>query len=1093
MFMKWFKRIISTILILVLITQVSPLMVLANESYLENLTCNPQTGLSSMYEYETFDAGMAGTAYVNTYTGELHLRRSDLSLGGNRLPVSIEFYYDPANDNTTANRYGMGWSCTYNQKISYNAQTDRYAYKNENGTWIYFVNSGTVDEDGMEVWEEDTLYGIGSVGMELLVPASASNTSYAQVDLSYGDTHYAFDVHGRLVNITEGVNAITIIYIGTSDAILYILDPVGRRYCFNYTSTKLSSIVCKTSDNAVIESATIQYTVTDGRLMQVGYSATDTIRYAYNSNGLPTEIVGVDLCGYAISYDSAGKVTQVVSKAAMGRSTEASGYVTTFERSAEDQVVITCEDMQTAYTFDGCGRITNCELRQREETQAQALSSQYGCVYGYNLTYGYTTDSNGNVINTVTDVQSYDANGPIVDETEPEPAELETSEPEETQPDPYTYTYDTYGNVLSETYTQGDLHQTKSYTYSADGNYLLSQTDENGNTVQYQYNLNSGLLEALQDANQNETTYTYNALRELQSVQMDGLLMPDMSAQYTYTQGRLTKLVYGAYTYDFKYDIWGNILWVAVNGTTLVSYTYGANAYTGQVQSMRYGNGQQVFYTYNALGQVETVGYTNQTERFQYTYDADGALSQVYDTVLSEYTYYSENGFTVQNSGGVVYSYTSGEDGSSTEVIGDQTIQTQFTDDEAKRLTNAAGTLLLESRVSYDALDRLVEKVNETQLGTVTESYTYTTNANGSTGSLPASYSVLYVQGNVQNRLTYAYTYDANGNILSVTETLKEKIGSANETQVYRYTTSYTYDEAGQLCSVTDGKTGLTYQYQYDNSGNRTSQTVTASGQSTPQLSETFSYTNGILSGVAKSENGVLENVAYTSDRMGSILTRTVGSTTQTFTWGEGRMLLGVSVDASNNATYTYDASGLRRQKVVTANGQAVTTDFIWGNNGLVGFTQGDTVVTVLYDVENQPVGFTVNDAVYTITARRIRRGCWSSVATNTTASLFRPTRRATPCSLPLTCRKRLQSLASASAPRTFTMPMCWMKSWRKRSLPVPSKRSAARIFDGSARFQSSLPQRKKKFTSRPWSISIRCDSTILTAQETVERMLLCG
>ena len=32
----------------------------------------------------------------------------------------------------------------------------------------------------------------------------------------------------------------------------------------------------------------------------------------------------------------------------------------------------------------------------------------------------------------------------------------------------------------------------------------------------------------------------------------------------------------------------------------------------GMVQTMTYGNGQEVFYTYNVLGQVEAVGYTDQ-------------------------------------------------------------------------------------------------------------------------------------------------------------------------------------------------------------------------------------------------------------------------------------------------------------------------------------------------------------------------------------------------------------------------------------------------------------------------------------------------
>ena len=143
----------------------------------------------------------------------------------------------------------------------------------------------------------------------------------------------------------------------------------------------------------------------------------------------------------------------------------------------------------------------------------------------------------------------------------------------------------------------------------------------------YAYDLDSGLLEALTDANENTTEYSYDALRELQSVQLDvtGLRnATGMSAQYTYAQGRMTGLTYGSFQYGFTYDLWGNVTQVTMNGSSLVSYDYGTAAHKGQVQTMTYGNGQQVFYSYNALGQVETAGYTGQLNRFRQHASAGG-------------------------------------------------------------------------------------------------------------------------------------------------------------------------------------------------------------------------------------------------------------------------------------------------------------------------------------------------------------------------------------------------------------------------------------------------------------------------------------
>ena len=110
------------------------------------ITVDPQTGLASQYNYLQFDAGTAGTLYVNQYTTKPHVRRSDLTLGGNRMPVEIEFWYDEenlSNDLTAAaNPYGYGWMTGYNQLLEYQSLNEKYAWRNANGTWIYFEDSG---------------------------------------------------------------------------------------------------------------------------------------------------------------------------------------------------------------------------------------------------------------------------------------------------------------------------------------------------------------------------------------------------------------------------------------------------------------------------------------------------------------------------------------------------------------------------------------------------------------------------------------------------------------------------------------------------------------------------------------------------------------------------------------------------------------------------------------------------------------------------------------------------------------------------------------------------------------------------------------
>ena len=67
MFSKYWKKIISVVLVLALLVQVAPMAVRAEETRPAELECDPQTGLSPLYEHIPFDAGMAGTAYLNMF------------------------------------------------------------------------------------------------------------------------------------------------------------------------------------------------------------------------------------------------------------------------------------------------------------------------------------------------------------------------------------------------------------------------------------------------------------------------------------------------------------------------------------------------------------------------------------------------------------------------------------------------------------------------------------------------------------------------------------------------------------------------------------------------------------------------------------------------------------------------------------------------------------------------------------------------------------------------------------------------------------------------------------------------------------------
>lgn len=985
------KKVISVLLVFVLLIQVTPLAVRAEEIYPENPTCDPQTGKSDLYEYTPFEGGMAGTAYLNNYLGTLHLCRTDLSLGGERMPVSIEFYYDPAND-TANNPYGSGWSVNYDQKIYYDEDEQHYAYKNESGTWIYFVNSGARDDEGFEIWKERTSYGIGDTGMILYRPWYTDWSDYCDLYLVSGNTRYEFSDLGLLNKLSDGVNQIQIGHSAATGAVEYVTDAVGRTYDFIYTNRLLSSLICKdSSGNEITVDGTavaLTYTVSNGKLINVMHTNGDMITYTYDSSHRITSMSNIDKCGYAFTYAENSMIDTVTAKAAMGTDSEASGAVTFYEQPENNAATITSEDTQQRYTFDGCGRTLSCELLMvSTEAAAQGMDdSAFECVYGMTFIYDYVTDEDGNTIHTVVDVESNDSVASDEDSTEENSEEedeesVEESEPTETEPDPYTYTEDEYGNILTETNTQGDLHQTTTYTYSDDGNYLTSMTDADGNTVQYHYNSNTGLLDHLIDANNVQTNYSYNAMRELQMVNLTPSNIAGsvaMAANYTYTQGRLTGLTYGMYSYQFAYDIWGNVLSVTMNGRPLVTYDYGDAAYKGQVQTLTYGNNQSVYYTYNALGQVTNVGYTNQTERFTYVYDTDGSLSRIDDSVMSQSTSYTDTGYEIRTlSGTLIYSCSSDEDGNSTETINGISFQsTVDSDTNTTVITDSNDASILTASHAYDAFDRLKNKSITLGDIEVTKDYSYNTDSNGNTGNLVSNYTTSYFQANDdRTQLSFSYTYDGNGNITDIVRTENTSSVIPTPTPVPddepslmilgsgRIVTNYAYDAAGQLREAIDGETEKIYRYTYDDSGNiRTASTYgyDDNGNEVLEGSRIFSYTNGILAAYTDGNT----TVSYQTDSMGNPVSISDGSTTKTLTWGEGRMLLEVRTNASNYSQYTYNGDGLRTRKVVAVNGIKTTTEYAWGGKGLAGTIIRDGTVTTMvvphYDGDGEAIGFTV-------------------------------------------------------------------------------------------------------------------------------------
>ena len=994
-----FRKIIAVFLSICITISIMSVAVYADETP-NAPEMDPQTGYSYLYNYESFDAGKAGIVNVNDYLGTVHLRRSDLSLDGLRMPVNIEFYYDPVNISDMGNDmpYGAGWLTNYHQFVLYDSQNEQYAYKNENGTWVYFENSGETEDD-MEIWSEVTTYDIGATGAVLYRDEDAPLTDLTAVDIVVNDLHHGFDTDGRMVSVSDEYNMNSIVYCSGNSAyqISEIDDPVGRKFVFTYDAVgMLTAINCKNADGTLLrhsgEPICMCYQVIGGKLVAITDENNDLVSYEYDNNGKLTRISNIDGCGYEITYAQNTTVASVTEKAAMGTLQETSGNVTTFS-FANSATELNADNLTKAVEFDDCGRETQIMLTQMGVSDDNPTPHPI-TLFAYELTYGFVLQEDGSYTNELVDITDLTvAEGETGNEPdpEPEPDVTETTEADEEEDFEITESKDQYGNVLTSTVTAEKLSQTTTYTYSNDGNYLLSETDSNGSTVQYDYDTVTGILQSLTDANGNETEYTYNAVRELANVHLDvsGLVNGnDMEASYSYDRGRLTSLTYGDFSYNFTYDIWGNLTCVKMNNSTLVSYNYGSSAWNRQPVTMTYGNGNTVYYSYDDFGMVESVAYGSASNvRFTYEYSNE-QLKAVDDLLTGQRTDYSDNGYTVYDSNNsILYAiaYNNDDNGGFSETVNGVTYTNNPNDDDGTtgKVLSTAGGLYISYASAYDALNRMTIKSSQGNLLNVTlpdvvQTYTYTgTRLNA--GSRVSNYEVAWASGNNQHTsLTMGYDYDYNGNITEITQTEHTYSDHAGLDPIYppispnglggspsnlpktSYTVNYTYDEANQLTSATDSQTGLTYRYTYDASGNlRTMNTYLSSTATTPIHAKTLNYTDGILTGY--SEDGVA--TTFTTDDMGSpILMTRGGNTVAELTWGESRSLTAFETDKFS-AEYIYNADGLRIQKNVTIGNTTKKTKFIWGNNGLAGMIAGARKVTILYDADGEAAGFVVNDS----------------------------------------------------------------------------------------------------------------------------------
>ncbi len=503
-------------------------------------------------------------------------------------------------------------------------------------------------------------------------------------------------------------------------------------------------------------------------------------------------------------------------------------------------------------------------------------------------------------------------------------------------------------------------------TYTANGNFVSTVSDQRGNNTTYYFNETDGTLETA-IVNYVAIDYTYNTDNSLASVTND-----IYTAEYNYDKDRLTSInaddkVY----YQFAYDSYGRATNVQVgydvepyeNYISLISYYYG----TGNLLSaLTYGNDWTVNYSYDSLDRVAQVNYNGSAEqKLEYLYGSDGNVAQVIDyaagtrtkpvydlagrlvavkqydgtaqtdtDILTEFTYtYADktNYLTEKTMDLPTHSLTA------TYTYGDAAVG-----EMPDQIYNVSYCENVSTSYAYDELGRqLSQTVHCGDDVSFTNEYIYFDVSSNRTTTLVSSY--------LTKTGTYRYTYDTIGNI---TEIVFTPIDTTQSTK----TVSYHYDSLNRLIRENNEFAGKTWFYYYYGIGNicdvqESPYTPKGSFPSTRTQIKNHSYNDYTWNDRLTAFNGN----AITYDAIGNPIQ--IGNAS--LSW-DGRGLKQYS-DGENVFSYSYDMYTHRTSK--TVNG--ITTDFYYDGDRLVAQKTGDINISFIFDAKGDAYGFYYNDATY--------------------------------------------------------------------------------------------------------------------------------
>ena len=498
--------------------------------------------------------------------------------------------------------------------------------------------------------------------------------------------------------------------------------------------------------------------------------------------------------------------------------------------------------------------------------------------------------------------------------------------------------------VLSESIDKSKPYMQTSSEYDSTGNYVTSETNEQGSTTKYSYDAN-GNKTAVTDGNGNVTNYTYDTNGNVLSIK-NGTSGND----YSYTgSGSVSKITHNGFSYSFNYDVFYNLVSTKIGNVAITSNTYDSN---GNLAKTTYANGDYFEYTYDDYGNISVI--TGETGKIaEMIYNKQGLVTKAVDYSSGETSYYYytfdgslESEYRTSSDGSLTHYIITDSNGNTVEktsVNGQTKTITTGTDKDGKSFVSNDG---VTNETSTDDFGRTTQVRTVRSDGTLVfnTDYEYADGkAENSTTNLVSKYSQSYGSDSV---LSYDYSYDANGNITEIKQNGK-------------LINKYTYDSLNELKEEYDYVNKFYINYSYDGAGNLQNkyEQVLDPNYGYPtgtQHGNTYEYTDTSWKDKLTKVNG--SNISY--DANGNPLSYRDG---MSFEWENGRILKEINTSDSS-IQMSYDSNGMRTQKTV----DGVKTNYYYDSNkNLIALVKGNDTLLFYYDSDGSATSFSYNGTMY--------------------------------------------------------------------------------------------------------------------------------